>query len=137
MNIIKKLSLFLGVFALFGLSPLAFADDDGFDNEWTIIVKGKAENAGKVSFRLVYAPSDDGLAGDEEFIEASIPVDTSENDATKIIAAAFKDVLQLDDFNVDLQDGAKIQVEAKYDTPDFVIEVATNPVQGISFVIED
>jgi hypothetical protein len=137
MKILKILSVFLGVVALLGFSPLTFADEDGYSDEWTLIVKGESENAGKISFKLVYAPSDDGLAGDEVFIEAPIPAGTSENDAAEMIANAFKTVLHVNKFDIDWHDGEKIQVEAKAQTPDFAIEIASNPLQGISITIED
>jgi hypothetical protein len=137
MKIFKILSIFLGAVALLGFSPLTFADDDGYSDEWIIIVKGKTENAGKIGFKLTYAPSDDGLAGGEEFIEAPIPAGTSENDAAEMIANAFKTVLHVNKFDVDWHDGEKIQVEARSETPDFAIEIASNPLQGISITIED
>jgi hypothetical protein len=137
MKLFKKISVFLSLIVMLGISPLTFADDDGFSDELIIIVKGEAENAGKISFRLTYAPSDDGLAGGEEFIEAPIPAGTSENDAAEMIANAFKTVLHVNKFDVDWHDGEKIQVEAKSDTPDFSIEIASDPLQGISIVIED
>jgi hypothetical protein len=137
MKTFKILSIFLGAVALLGFSPLTFADEDGYSDEWTLIVKGESENAGKISFKLVYAPSDDGLAGDEVFIEAPIPAGTSENDAAEMIANAFKTVLHVNKFDIDWHDGEKIQVEAKAQTPDFAIEIASNPLQGISITIED
>jgi hypothetical protein len=137
MKILKILSVFLGAVALLGFSPLTFADEDGYSDEWTLIVKGESENAGKISFKLVYAPSDDGLAGDEVFIEAPIPAGTSENDAAEMIANAFKTVLHVNKFDIDWHDGEKIQVEARSETPDFALEIASNPLQGISITIED
>jgi hypothetical protein len=137
MKTFKILSIFLGAVALLGFSPLTFADEDGYSDEWTLIVKGKTENAGNISFKLTYAPSDDGLAGDEAFIEAPIPAGTSENEAAEMIANAFKTVLHVNKFDIDWHDGEKIQVEAKAQTPDFAIEIASNPLQGISITIED
>jgi hypothetical protein len=157
MNIFKKLSILCGLIAISGMASLAFAQDtaapaeataapaptpvapvyNNFDDDWKISVNGKAKGPGTIKFKVVFAPSDDGLPGAEKFVEAPIPKGTRENDVAVMISNAFKAILGEDDFKIKVSWGENIKVKAKGDTPDFVLEVASNSVKGVSLKVKD
>jgi hypothetical protein len=167
MTLFKKLSVLFGLIVIFGMAPLAFAQDPAapaqetaapapapaqktaapapvsaapvnrnFDEDWKITVNGKAKSAGAISFRVIFAPSYDGSPGPEKFIEVLVSEGTSENDAADMIGNAFQVILGEDDFNIKVSWGENIKIEAKDDTPDFVLELASSSVQGLSIEVE-
>ena len=137
MKIFKIISIFLGVFALLGFSPLTFADDDHFSDDWKISIDGKTASRGTLSFKLSFKPAEDGTVRDSVVVSVPVPEDAGENDVADMIGNAFKATLGEDDFDIDTSWGENVKVEAKRDTPDFSLVIADNPLQGISLEIKD
>jgi hypothetical protein len=136
MKTFTKFSGFLGLIAMLGFSPLAIADDE-FSDDWKIAVTGAATTDGDISFKLVYAPSDEGLAGDEKFINVSVASGSSNRDAANSIAKAFNLILHQSVVHVKVDDGSTVEVRSKGQTPDFNLTVASNKVEGISLDLSD
>jgi hypothetical protein len=117
-------------------APRAPVNGD-FGDDWKITVNGKAKSAGAISFRVVFAPSYDGSPGPEKFVDALVPEGTGENDVADIISNAFKTILGEDDLKIKVSWGENIKVKAEGETPDFVVEIVSNSVQGVSVEIQD
>jgi hypothetical protein len=133
--IMKRSALFILV-AMFGIASNAIADD-GFSDDWKIAVTGTATTDGDISFRLVYAPSNEGLEGDEKFINVSVASGSSNRDAANSIAKAFNLILHQNVVHVSVDDGSTVEIRPKGQTPDFNLTVASNKVEGISLDLSD
>jgi hypothetical protein len=136
MNALSKILLAAGITMLAGFLPMAFAGDH-FDDDWKIRVSGDAESGGAVSFTLTFEPAEDGATREAITITTPVAEDASENDIADLIANSLKAGLDKDGFDVDVSWGEHIEVEAEDDTPDFVITIANNTLQGVSFEIDD
>ena len=134
-TLITKVSLAAVAGALLILAPLAQADD--YDNKWKISVETKADSAGSVSFQLNFEPDKKGNQRESATVTAPIPAKTGRNDLADLIAAAFKGTLGEDDFDIEVEWGEHVKVHADGDTPDFVLELSNNTVQGLSIIIEE
>jgi len=117
-------------------TSLAIADEHWTD-DWEIVVDGKAESAGTISFTLTFEPGEDGTGANPVTVDVLIPADTSENDVAEIISNDFRAVLGDDGFKIDVSWGETVDVKARRDTADFVLTLSSNSVQGISLEIDD
>ena len=72
-----------------------------------------------------------------EYVEVLVSEGTSENDVADMIGNAFEVILGEDDFNIKVSWGENIKIEAKDDTPAFVLEIASSSVQGLSIEIQE
>ena len=131
-----KLSLSFLMAGFLGVAPLAFADDHWSD-EWKISVDGKSDSGGAINFKLTFEPDGDEAPRAPVTVDVLIPEGTGENDMADMISNSFRAVLGDDDFDIDTSWGEHIKVEADGDTPDFVIEVAGNSVDGVSVELDD
>jgi hypothetical protein len=136
MKLIRKIGMVCCVVSLFGFSSLAVADDH-FNDDWKISVSGDAEAGGAISFTLTFEPAEDGTAKESITIETPVAADASEDDIADLIGNAFTAALGEDNFDVDVSWGEHVKVGAEGDTPDFVITIANNTLQGVSIEIND
>ncbi|MDH3673735.1 MAG: hypothetical protein OES46_21685 [Gammaproteobacteria bacterium] len=136
MNMLRKIMLAAGMTMLTGFLPAAFANDH-FSDDWKISVSGDAESGGVVSFTLTFEPPEDGTAREAITIDTPVAADASENDIADLIANSLAAGLDEDGFDVDVSWGEHVEVKAEDDTPDFVITIANNTLQGVSFEIDD
>lgn len=134
-TLVRKLGLAAAV-ALLGLSPVVHADDH-YDNKWKITVQSESDAAGSIGFTLTFEPDKEGNQRESVTVTAPIPENTGENELADLIAAAFKGTLGEDDFKIDVDWGEHVKVHADGDTPDFVVELSNNTVQGLSVVIKE
>jgi len=119
-----------------GISSLALADDH-FSDDWKISIDGKTASRGELSFKMSFKPAEDGTVRDSVVVSVPVPEDTGENDVADMIGNAFKATLGEGDFDIDVDWGEHVKIEAQGDTPDFLLEIADNPLQGISLEIKD
>jgi hypothetical protein len=136
MKKLGKLGLLCLLAGFLGVAPLAFADDHWSD-DWKISVDGKSDSGGKISFKLTFEPDEDEAPRDAVTVDVLIPEGTGEDDMADMISNSFRAVLGDDDFDIDTSWGEHIKVEASGDTPDFVIEIAGNSVEGVDVEIDD
>jgi hypothetical protein len=136
MRTIRKLGLLCGVIAMFGFTALTFAHDH-FGDDWKISVSGDADTGGSIGFTLTFEAADDGTVKAPITIDTPVAADASEDDIADLIGNSFKAVLGDDDFDVDVSWGEHVTVETDGDTPDFVLTIANNTLQGVSIEIQD
>ncbi len=134
---IYKLLIALTMFLIiFGVTSLAIADDHWSD-DWKIEVKGRANSAGTISFKLTFEPGEDGTAADPVSIDVLVPDDAKDNDIAETIANNFEALLGDENFKVNQSWGENVTVKAKKDTADFELTMISSSVQGISIEIKD
>ena len=126
----------IAAFALLMMAPVTFADDHWSD-DWKIVVDGKADSGGSISFKVTFEPNEDGSTRAAAEISALVAEGTSENDTADLIGNAFRAVLGEDDFKIDVSWGENVKIDSKRKTPDFLLELTGNSVQGVSIDIED
>ena len=122
--------------AFFGGTTLTVADDHWSD-DWKIEVKGRADSAGTISFKLTFEPGKDGTAADPVSIDVLVPNDAKDNKIAETIANNFEAVLGDENFKVNQSWGENVTVKAKKDTADFELAMTGSNVQGISIEIKD
>ena len=132
-NQIAGLSLLL---AFVGGISLVFAEDHWSD-DWKVSVNGKADSGGVISFKLTFEPEGEDARRDPVTVMAPIPDNTKENDIADMMGNAFRAILGDDDFKVDVSWGENVKVKTRGDTPDFLLEITDNSVQGISLKLKD
>ena len=130
------LAAFTMLLVFFGGTTLAVADDHWSD-DWKIEVKGRANSAGTISFKLTFEPGEDGTAADPVSIDVLVPNDAKDNDVAETIANNFEAVLGDENFKINQSWGENVTVKAKKETADFELAMTSSSVQGISIVIKD
>jgi hypothetical protein len=136
MSVIKKIGLLCSAISMLGFTTVTLADDH-FDDDWKISVSGGADAGGSISFTLTFEAADDGTVKAPITIDTPVAADASEDDIADLIGNSFKASLGEDEFDVDVSWGEHVKVEANGDTPDFVLTIANNTLQGVSIEIQD
>jgi len=136
MLVTRKLGVLFALAAVLGFASLAFADDH-WSGGWKVAVDGKSSSSGTIGFKLSFEPDDEGATRDPITVDAPIPEKKSKNDVAELVTSAFQGVLGEDDFKIDRSWGNNVKISARGKTPDFVLEIAGNTVQGISLVLDD
>jgi len=131
-NLPTNLAIFISIFSI---AMLAGADDHWSD-DWKISTSGRSSSNGALNFSLTFEPGKDGTAADPITIEVLIADNTRDNDIAELISNNFRGKLGEDDFKIDTSWGEHVKVKARGDTPDFVVELSGNTVQGISLEIK-
>ena len=129
-------NIFLIISFLLVLPSLALADDHWSD-DWKVTVGGKAKSRGVIGFKLTFEPGDQGETRNPVTVDAPIPEKAGENDVADMIANAFRATLGDDDFKIDVSWGENVKIKAKGETPDFLLEITGNTVQGVSLEVQD
>ena len=110
---------------------------DHYSEKWKISVESESVTAGLITFALTFQEEADGTRRDSVKVTAPIPEDTSRNDIADLIAAAFKGTLGDDDFKIGTSWGEHVKVKTRGETPEFVIELDSNRVEGLAVEINE
>ncbi|MCP4429875.1 MAG: hypothetical protein GY806_02745 [Gammaproteobacteria bacterium] len=136
MKIIKLSEIIFVLLALSSITQLASADDHWSD-DWEITVDGKSESRGAINFVISFKPDDDAPVREAVTIDVLVAYDTDENDIALFISNTFRAVLGDQDFDIEVDSGEKVEIEAKGDTPDFALAVTASEVRGIRVELDN
>ena len=109
--------------------PLATVQADSSD-KWRIHVKNDAEGDGVVTFQ--FKPR----GGYPFEIAVSVAAGTEENDVAKRIRDVFQADLPQDAYEVEVDSGEEVVVEADKRTGEFMVTLLSSSIAGVEFEVE-
>lgn len=117
------------------MPALLLADSKASDN-WNIEIDGKAKSAGTLGFTLRFEADQVGATAASVDITITVPNKARKKDVAEMISNNFRGKLGDNNFKI-RKDGDEVIVKAKGETPDFMLELTNNTVQGISVKLND
>ena len=135
----KNINLFCMAIVLlaFAGSPVPAAADGHWTDEWEIKVDGKSESHGAISFEISFEPGDDDATREPIILDVLVAYDTGENEIAFLISNHFRAVLGDQEFEIEVESGEQVEMEARKGTPDFALAVTASEVRGIRIKLDN